>query len=176
MLGGPGGPNDVCGQQFEVASASSPLTSFCSHLVTSIQGRARMSPLLLRHGLWSRSRRRSPTQTETTNIWRAGALSTLCYPLTLRRQDQTGDSHQTPGRRHTIQEDTRSRERVLTATRVGEQAMSFGSEIPNMRPRVNQGWVFPPTQTLNQDKTHLIHLLNTKNQNQNQKNPTKQSN
>lgn len=34
---------------------------------------------------------------------------------------------------------TRSRERVLTATRVDEQAMSFGSEKPNMQSRVNPG-------------------------------------
>lgn len=35
--------------------------------------------------------------------------------------------------------DARSRERVLTATRVDEQAMSFGSEKPNMQSRVNPG-------------------------------------
>lgn len=35
--------------------------------------------------------------------------------------------------------DTRSREWVLTATRVDEQAMSFGSEKPNMQSRVNPG-------------------------------------
>lgn len=89
------------------------------------------------HGLWSPSMRRSLTQTEPASMWRAGPFSTLCCPLTLRRQDQT------PGRRHTIQEDTRGRARVLTATRVGEQAMSFGSETPNMQPRVSPGLGVP---------------------------------
>lgn len=39
----------------------------------------------------------------------------------------------------TLQEDTGSRERVLTATGVEEQATSFGSETPNVWQRVSRG-------------------------------------